>query len=121
MLQETLHAYQQVVEQGEPLVFFDRGVLDLVAYDRRTETVSSPELRRAVESLVYHRMVFVAPPWEEIFCTDRERKQNFTEATAVYDSLVDIYQEFDFDLVILPKTSVPERIAFVLGKVEKYA
>ena len=42
-------------------------------------------VERVVELFRYNRRVFVAPPWEEIFEQDSERKQDFAEAVRTYE------------------------------------
>jgi len=60
----------------------------------------------------YRRRVFVAPPWPEIYVNDTERKQDFAEAVRSYDA----YRSCGYDLVTLPKSTVDERVAFVLDR-----
>ncbi|MET0248503.1 MAG: AAA family ATPase [Sphingobium sp.] len=57
--------------------------------------------------------MFIAPPWREIFATDTERKQDFAEAQATHDAMVEVYTALGYTLVPLPLTPVPERLALV--------
>jgi predicted ATPase len=41
-----------------------------------------------LSAYTFHRTVFTLPPWEEIFTTDAERAQSFTDSVHVYDRLV---------------------------------
>jgi predicted ATPase len=63
--------------------------------------------------------VFIAPPWEEIFCSDTERKQTFAESVAIYHNLVKVYTEYGRTLIELPKTSIEDRVEFMLAEIEK--
>jgi predicted ATPase len=65
----------------------------------------------------YHRRVFVAPPWRDIFALDAERKQSFDEATETYEMMVETYSALGYDLIPLPLSSVQERLQFVLAAV----
>lgn len=95
-------------------VFFDRGVVDMVGYCRLTGLPVPGHFRAAAERMRYHRRVFAAPPWPEIFAQDAERRQDFDEAVRTYDRIVEAYREFGYEIVPLPKASVGQRLRFVL-------
>jgi len=63
----------------------------------------------------YHRRVFLAPPWPEIYVTDPERRHSLDAAIAEYCRLLDVYPSLGYEVAILPKVSVPERADFVLN------
>jgi predicted ATPase len=95
-------------------VFFDRGLVDAAcALEQATgepaSTVHGGRLR-------YHPMVFLAPPWPEIFTADPERRHGFDEALAEYERLERAYPALGYDVVILPKAGVAERADFVLAR-----
>ncbi|AUW57763.1 hypothetical protein C1T17_06250 [Sphingobium sp. SCG-1] len=54
------------------------------------------------------------PPWPEIFVTDHERQHLFDDAVAEYDRLVTGYKDLRYEVKILPKVAVEDRVAFVL-------
>ena len=68
---------------------------------------------KATEIFRYHSRAFIAPPWEEIFRQDRERKQDFDEAVRTHGALASTYAEFGYQLVELPRASVESRVQFV--------
>lgn len=118
MLGVDLAAHAQALKQGKGVVFFDRGVLDLIAYDRLTKTKSSPRLEKAARTLKYNKKVFIAPPWEEIYCNDKERKQSFEEAVDTYRHMADVYREYGYELLELPKSSVADRLEFIFKHIK---
>lgn len=117
LLTHARNSYEQALKSRDRVTFFDRGILDLVAYDRRTKTESSSSLLSAIEEMLYNNIVFITPPWEAIFCTDNERKQTYEEAIEVYNGLVAVYEEYGCRLVELPKVGVAERMQFVLNHI----
>jgi predicted ATPase len=119
MLARFIETYMQAIEEGE-VTIFDRDVLDLIAYDRLTRTVSSEELQKAVRSLVYNNKVFIIPPWEEIYHTDPERKQTFEEAVKGYENIVKVYTEYGRELIEVPKMSVEKRADFVISHIQTW-
>lgn len=113
MLCWDLRSYRQAAAQAQP-VFFDRGVVDLVGYFRLLGWPVPPHMHAAARAFPYHRRVFVAPPWPEIYEQDEERKQTFDEAERTYESCVAAYNGYGYELVTLPRTTVEERARFVL-------
>jgi predicted ATPase len=71
-------------------------------------------MEAAAATFRYHRRVFIAPPWPDIFRQDRERKQSLEEAVRTYEAMVDVYGAFGYKLVELPRGPVEQRIRFVL-------
>ncbi len=117
LLEHALASYRQAVIQSDFVTFFDRSIFDLIAYERRTKSERSEELHEAVRMLSYNKKVFVTPPWEEIFCNDNERKQTFEEAITVYQGIVKVYAEYGFELLELPKTTVEDRVDFIMKNI----
>ena len=66
----------------------------------------------------YHRRVFFAPPWPEIYETDPERRHGFDVALAEYSRLLETYPSLGYEVLILPKVGVSERANFVLNTLE---
>ena len=97
-------------------VFFDRGVIDVLGYLKLIGHSIPRHMRKAAETFRYNRHVFSAPPWQEIFRQDGERKQDFDEAVRTNDTMVVTYAEFGYELIELPRVSVEERVQFVLRK-----
>lgn len=116
MLCWEMRSYQ-IAQQSSGIVFFDRGVPDVLGYLRLCELPVPEYLRKAAELFRYNRQVFVAPPWQEIFRQDRERKQDFDDAVRTYNALVETYTAHNYTLVEIPRASIAERLRFVLHHV----
>lgn len=94
------------------LVFFDRGIIDSVQLDS-----PQPEyFQNAAKNFKYNSLVFLVPPWEEIFIGDTERKHSFESAKKEFDELLIKYKKFGYETVLIPKISVKERADFILTK-----
>jgi len=94
-------------------VFFDRGVIDAAsALDALTD---EPVLETLCAARRYHRRVFMATPWPEIYATDGERQHGFEMALAEYRRLAKVVPALGYEAVTLPKTSVSARADFVLA------
>jgi predicted ATPase len=115
MFEWELRSYRDAAEKNG-VVFFDRGIADVVGYLRLMALPVPAHMDAAVRSHRYHRRVFVAPPWPEIFAQDAERKQTLEEAERTYQVMVETYAAYGYVLVELPRVSVDKRIAFVIGE-----
>lgn len=94
-------------------VFFDRGVIDSV-------TPQAPRwMWAAARRLRYNKLVFVPPPWREIYAQDAERRQTFEDCLAVHDAIQALLQRLDYRPVELPCATASERADFVLAAVDK--
>jgi len=94
--------------------FFDRGIVDAVSFLEHLNLSIPKHLENAVQRLRYSRVVFLAPPWPEIFGMDAERRHSFEEAVANYESLVRTYERLGYTPVLLPKVDVAKRADFVI-------
>lgn len=114
LLDRSIETYKAAFENRE-VTFFDRDVLELISYDRYTQTESSLELKEAVIHLTYNKKVFLAPPWKAIYCNDDERRQTYEESLEIYQHIAHVYREYGREVIELPKTSVVSRADFVIS------
>jgi predicted ATPase len=98
---------------GAPWVFFDRGLIDAAA--ALEHLTGEPVVQRLGSVHRCNRRVFLAPPWPQIFASDRERRHSFAQAVAEYDRLIGVYSSLAYDIHVLPKLSVAERADWVLA------
>lgn len=104
----------QVPDSG--WVFFDRGLIDAasalhhVCGDGFVYTLKTEHR--------YNPLVFMTPPWPDIYVTDNERQHDFSAAEAEYERLLRDYQALGYDTVTLAKCSVNERADTVLRLLE---
>lgn len=101
---------------SEP-VFFDRGVPDIIGYLTLCGLPVPDHIHAAADKIRYNRTVFLAPPWQEIFTQDAERKQEFDEAERTFDAMYKTYTALGYEIALLPKTSVEERVQFVRERI----
>ena len=97
-------------------VFFDRGLPDRVGYQIMRGLPVPPHVSAAVDLFRYHPVVFVAPPWPEIYVHDQERRHDWDHALRAYDVTVAGYTRAGYEPVTLPKVDVEARIGFVLDR-----
>ncbi len=111
-----LAATQHQAAQAEPsIVFFDRGLPDLVAYARRFH-VEEKAYKTALENCPYQKRVFYFEPWREIFVNDKERMHSFEKYQEFDKVLRCAYQELGFELVFVPFLPIEKRVEFILNQ-----
>jgi len=97
-------------------VFFDRSIVD--AASALAHATGEHVLDELGEAHRYHRLVFFAPPWLEIYRADKERRHSFDAAAIEYRRLLADYPSLGYEIVVLPKIGVAERADFVLRTLE---
>jgi predicted ATPase len=110
--------YHQQINSGET-AFYDRGLPDSLAYFRYRGLPVPVKLTKAIESHRYHPVIFLAPPWIEIYSSVGPRQENFGEAARLHDLTVEAYQESGYGIESLPLAPVAERVRFVLDYVSR--
>lgn len=119
MLQHSIEVYKANGSAASP-IFFDRGIPDVLCYARLIGLEGSAGIEVACEKYRYNRMVFIAPPWREIYSTDDERKQSFDEAVRTHEVMVEAYRSCGYQLIELPRVSVEERAEFVAARCKEF-
>jgi predicted ATPase len=110
---------KQYHAHNHELCFFDRGILDSIAYLKYGKAPINNKWLTVATQTRYHNDVFITPPWEEIHCTDQQRKENFDEALRIHDCIVNTYEAYNYNLIEIPKLNIDERANFILSKIEK--
>ncbi|MEO4040213.1 AAA family ATPase [Hoeflea sp. CAU 1731] len=106
----------QEAQAADGPVFFDRGLVDAAA--ALEQATGKPVLESVCIPRRYHHMMFLAPPWPELFGQDTERRHDFGEAVAEYERLLKAYRALNYTVVPLPKAPVQDRADFVVSMIE---
>lgn len=114
MFASDVASYEAAATGG--LRFFDRGIPDVIGYLRLIGQPVPPHMTEAARTMRYRHQVFIAPPWEDIFTGDEERKQSFEEAVQTCEVLAATYRAFGYELIELPLSAPEARGAFVLER-----
>lgn len=96
-------------------IFFDRGLIDAASALRHINGDAFIETLRDAHR--YNRLVFLTPPWPEIYRGDSERKHGFDAAVEEYERLLRDYDALGYDIVVLPKSGIEERADFILTRI----
>lgn len=110
LFRRQMKQYQEAEAQT---TFYDRGILDNLAYLRR-DGHANAHLEAQARSYPYNKKVFIMPPWEEIYGNDEVRWEDLDLMLDIDRALREIYRDFDYDLLEVPKLSPSARRDFIL-------
>jgi predicted ATPase len=113
VLRRDIGSYKQ--HNGQTLTFFDRGVIDALAMVAHAAPQRLAESVALAADYPYHRVVFILPPWEEIYVNDEERDHSFGHAVRVYESVVTWCQLCGYVVASVPKLPAVERCDYLLS------
>ena len=117
VIKERLKQYKLATNKIE---FYDRGIIDSFAYLLKDNIRIEEEWITIAKEHKYYKKIFITPPWEEIYHTDHERKEDFMSATKIHSHLLEAYEAFNYKPIIIPKTTIQERINFILNEIEQH-
>ncbi len=121
MLEASILNYRDfVAEGGSEMTFFDRGILDTICY-MIMENIPLPDnLEDLLNNHKYNNNVFILPPWEEIYKTDSERKQTWEEAVYTFQKMKQVYTQYGYKVIEVPRIDVAARRKFIENQVSKH-
>jgi len=97
--------------------FFDRSSIDCIAYLKVNKLKTTTEINKIIKQCIFNKKVFITPFWEEIYINDSERVEDIKSAINIENSLIETYKSLGYNLVIVPKLSVSERVNFILSQI----
>ena len=118
LLEQRIIQFKQVETINAPYVFIDRGIPDVVAYMDYLGQNYPRKFKDACKDFIYDK-VFILPPWKEIHVTDEERYENFDQAEAIQQALIESYTSYGYDPIDVPKASVKDRVEFILNNTDR--
>lgn len=115
MLTRSINTYQTIQKSkiNEP-IFFDRGILDSLCYIEMENLNITCPINEEQVGILYHKEVFILPPWKHIYTTDNERKQDWDTCLFTYKKMVKTYKKYGYKLIHVPPGSITVRVDFIL-------
>lgn len=117
MFDWEMRSYRDAERQDGPVVF-DRGLPDTIGYLRLEGREVPAWMEEEAWRLRYNAQVFIAPPWQEIYGQDEERRQSWEVALRTCEVMAETYAELGYELTELPRTSVAQRADFVIACID---
>ncbi len=106
--------------QQDILAFADRAIPDQLAFARYKGFGSPPVLEEAVRQYRYAPIVFVTPPWPDIYTNDDIRTETIGEAEKLHEVIVDTYKNLNYQIIELPLLPISERKKYILQNLFNY-
>ncbi|NNK75292.1 MAG: ATP-binding protein [Maribacter sp.] len=116
ILQARVEQFKTAQKARSEMVFFDRGIPDILAYMDCFKQTYDAIFSDACKNHRYDK-IFLMPPWEEIHTTDKERYESFEESLQIHNCLKNSYVQHAYDVTTVPKGTINERIAFIIEQV----
>mgnify|MGYP006409276577 FL=1 len=118
MFNRSINSFEQVYKtlniSNKSPIFFDRGFLDTICYAKLIQSEIDEQMELYAENWRYNENIFILPPWQKIYETDTERKQEWTEAVLTYEKMCETYSSYGYNIVEIPKIAVRKRVDFIL-------
>jgi predicted ATPase len=112
MLSRAVADFRRMSGVSDP-VFFDRGIPDLIGY-AELFGLDASEAANAADLHRYNDLVFVLPPWPDIYVTDSERRMTFEAAETFGERVRSIYVALGYSVLDVPRDTVVVRARFML-------
>ena len=117
LLEGRINQYIEAEKKNSDLVFFDRGIPDVHSYMNYIG-IDYPNTYVKKSSFYRYEYIFLMPPWEEIYISDNERYENFEQAQAIHNHLVETYKNLNYPIIEVPTGTVNERVDFILSTIK---
>lgn len=112
LLEGRERQYIEAKNHSDEIVFIDRGIPDIIAYMDYMDEPSPYSFEKACKECTYD-LVFLLPPWEEIYIPDNERYENFEQAVNIHDFLEKTYKRFGYETIEVPTGKIDHRTNFI--------
>ena len=95
------------------MVFFDRSLIDAAA---ALEYATGKPILKSYSAVRYNPLVFMTPPWPEIYVGDDDRQHGLQEAVNEYERLLTAFSSLGYDIQLVPKAGVSIRADFIMER-----
>ena len=112
LLEGRLKQYRKSEKVKADLVFFDRGMPDVLAYMEYFKQDYPDNFKQTCLQHRYDRII-ILPPWKEIYNTDGERFENWDVAFEIYHYLKNTYTKLGYEVDEIPKGSIADRKEYI--------
>lgn len=102
------------------ICFYDRGIVDVIAYMQNDQLTIPEHFLQTAQTNHYNQLVFLTPPWKEIYLMDNERKEDFEKAYKIHQTIENTYKQFGYKTENIPLLDIEERVNFILSKINLF-
>jgi len=113
----NLRAKQYLTSPKNAICFFDRSVIDCLAYLKLNNLEATSTIINNLQKCNFNSTVFYTPIWKDIYINDNERKETLKEAKEIENSILKTYKSKGYKLMRIPRISIKERVDFIISKI----
>lgn len=111
---QFIRAEESQESPSKTVVFFDRGLPDVVAYMDYLNQESPEKFLRDLETHRYD-YVFILPPWQAIHVQDNERYESFEQGQEIHHHIANRYEKLGYQPIVVPTGSIIQRTDYILN------
>ena len=113
----SIRTKKYLMSPPNEICFFDRSVLDCVAYLKLSKLKVPSEILKNIQKCKFNNIVFYTPFWKEIYINDGERKESIEIAIKIQKTIIEAYKSKNYQLIKIPKLSIKKRVDFIISKI----
>jgi len=117
IINARLDDYKAAEKINKSMVFYDRGIPDVLAYMDYFEQKYDSWFKTIATDNPYD-FVFLLPIWKEIYTQDGERFESYEEALGIHKCLYNSYSNLGYNVIEVPKDTIKNRIAFIINHIK---
>ncbi|CAN5161265.1 ATP-binding protein [soil metagenome] len=114
ILEARILQFEQASTLEKDMIFIDRGIPDVLAYMDYFKTNYPSIFDRACNDYRYD-IVYLLPPWEDIYLADNERYESFSQSLEIHHHLQNTYLSYGYAPIEVPIGTVASRSEFILN------
>ena len=116
LLSEFLFQNRQIqyTKSDDQLMFFDRSMIDVIAYLIYWKEPYPTEWNKTIKKLQYFNNIFYTPCWKKIYTNTNYRQETFQESAQIDTILKKTYLDYNYNITEIPKLDVTDRVEFIL-------
>lgn len=119
LLEGRKQQYIDASNKASDLVFFDRGLPDVLAYMEYIGDKYPQKFIDTCKNNVYDH-VFILSPWQKIYSSDNVRYENFEQAVRIHHHLLNTYDKYEYNLIDVPFERVEKRTDYILDFIKSF-
>lgn len=113
LLEGRLLQYKTATTYYADYLFYDRGMPDVTSYMDYIGAWYPHKFAKTIQAYKYD-LVFLLPPWKEIYVQDNERYESFEQSQKIYTYLKKGYAIFGYETIEVPAGTLEEREQFII-------
>lgn len=109
---------EKLEKLDSPVVFLDRSVGDLLAYDKIHKVETTKE-RLDFAKKFRHDKIFILD-FLDFYETDDVRDESVEEQEEIHNAIIEAYEKLRYKIIFVPFMKIEERVRFILNNIKDF-